>query len=120
MVGSLQWAVALGRLDINTAVIAMSSFRVEPRQGHMERLKWMYRFLLKHKCVAISIRSEEPDMSHMPETAHDWEESVCGKVSEVLPTDAPEPLGNVVVTISYHDANLNYNVITGRSVAGML
>ena len=31
MVGALQWAVSIGRFDINTAVMTMSSFRVEPR-----------------------------------------------------------------------------------------
>ena len=59
-------------------------------------------------------------MSDMPEAIYDWEESVYGKVSEVAPTDAPEALGKHVVTISYHDANLNHNVLTGRSVTGAL
>jgi hypothetical protein len=35
LIGSAQWAVQLGRLDITTAVITMSSFRAEPRQGHL-------------------------------------------------------------------------------------
>ena len=56
----------------------------------------------------------------MPATPHDWEESVCGKVKEITTHDAPVPLGNHVVTISYHDANLFYNDITGRSFAGVL
>ena len=38
----------------------------------------------------------------------------------MLPTDAPEPLGKFVVAISYHDANLHHNVLTGRSVTGIL
>ena len=38
MIGSLQWAVSLGRLDINTAVMIMSSFRAYPRRGHLKRL----------------------------------------------------------------------------------
>ena len=59
-------------------------------------------------------------MSDLPDKTHDWEESVHGKVSEVLPADAPEPSGKFVVTISYRDANLYHNVLTGRSVTGTL
>ena len=119
MVGALQWAVSLGRLDITTVVMSMSSFRVEPREGHMERLKRTYGYSLRFKCAAIRIRPNEPDISDIPEKVHDWEGSVHGKVSEVLPTDTPEPLGKFVVTISYHDANLYHNVLTGRSVTGI-
>ena len=56
----------------------------------------------------------------MPEKENDCENSVCGYVSEVLPTDAPEPLRSYVVTTSYHDANFYHNVLTGRSVTGVL
>ena len=80
----------------------------------------MHGCLLRFKCAAIRIRSEEPDMSDLPEKVCDWEESAHGKVSEVLPTDTPEPLGKFVVTVSYHDANLYHNVLTGRSVTGVL
>ena len=31
LIGSLQWAISLGRFDIATAVMSMSSFRVLPR-----------------------------------------------------------------------------------------
>ena len=120
MAGALQWAVSLGRLDITTAVMTMSSFRVEPREGRLERLKREYGCLLRFKCGTIRIRPEEPDMSDLPERTYDWEESVYGKVSEVLPADAPEPLGKFAVAISYHDANLYHNVLTGRSVTGVL
>lgn len=42
MIGSLQWAVSLGRFDIQTATMTMSRFRAAPRQGHLDRLKHMY------------------------------------------------------------------------------
>ena len=38
LVGVMQWAVSIGRLDITTAVMTMSGFRAAPRQGHMYRL----------------------------------------------------------------------------------
>ena len=105
--------MSLGRLDVTTAVMTISSFRVEPREGHMNRLRRVYGYLLKFKCAAIRIRPEKPDMSDIPESIHEWEESVYGKVSEVVPTVAPEPLGKHVVTVSYRNANLHHNVLTG-------
>ena len=35
LIGSLQWCVSLGRLDVATAVMTLSSFRVAPRIGHL-------------------------------------------------------------------------------------
>ena len=31
MIGSIQWAISLGRLEVNTTVMTLVSFRVEPR-----------------------------------------------------------------------------------------
>ena len=120
LIGALQWTVSLGRIDVNTAVMTLSSFRVEPRKGHMDRIKRVYSYLAKMKHATIRIRTEEPDLSGLPDQVFDWEKSVYGEVTELLPDDAPRPLGKEVVTISYHDANLYHNVITGRSVTGII
>ena len=45
---------------------------------------------------------------------------MCGQVKELTPHNAPAPLGNHEVTIRYHDENLFHDVITGRSVSGVL
>ena len=42
LVGQLQWAISLGRIDIATAVMTMSSFRSCPRIGHLDRTKRIY------------------------------------------------------------------------------
>ena len=41
-------------------------------------------------------------------------------MKEELPNDAPEPLGNHVTTTHYVDANLFHDILTGRSVTGIL
>jgi hypothetical protein len=38
----------------------------------------------------------------------------------VLPKDLPKPLGKYVITITYKDANLYHDMVTGRSVSGIL
>jgi hypothetical protein len=50
---AIQWAVSIGRLDIATAVMSLSSFRAMPRRGHLERAKQIYGYLQKMKEARI-------------------------------------------------------------------
>jgi hypothetical protein len=118
MIGALQCIVTIGRFDINTAVMIMSGFRMAPRIGHLNRLRRIYGYLSKMLYASIRIRTEEPYYSDLPDNAHDWTYSVYGNVTELLPTDDPEPLGNYVTLSHYVDANLMHDVTTGRSVSG--
>lgn len=120
MIGALQWAISLGRFDIHTAVMTMGSFRVAPREGHLERLKRIYGYLRRYKHGAIRIRTGIPDYSHLENVEYDWMYSVYGNVQEQIPHDIPEPLGNPVVTTTYKDANLYHDMINGRAVTGIL
>ena len=43
-----------------------------------------------------------------------------GSVKEELPKDMPEPLGKHVTLVSYVDANLYHDILTGRSATGIL
>jgi hypothetical protein len=43
--GSAQWAISLGRLGIQTAIMTLSSFRSAPCVGHLERAKRMFNTL---------------------------------------------------------------------------
>jgi hypothetical protein len=120
MIGALQWIVTIGRFDIHTAVMTMSGFRMAPRVGHLNRLKRIYGYLLKMKHASIRFRTEEPDNSDLPDNVLDWTYSVYGKVEELLPEGAPDPLGNHVTLSHYVDANLMHDIYMGRSVTGIL
>jgi hypothetical protein len=120
VVGSLQWAIALGRLDIATAVMTLSSFRSAPRKGHLDRAKRVCCYLAKMKHAIIRFRTGTPDYSDLPIPAYDWERSVYGDVIEDTPEGAPEPLGKPVTTTHYVDANLFHCMLTGRSVTGII
>ena len=45
LIGSMQWAVSIGQWDIQTTVMTLSSFRAQPRQGHLDRAKRVYYYL---------------------------------------------------------------------------
>ena len=122
MIGALQWCISLGRFEILPAVMTMGRFRICPRQGHMERLKRIYGFLRKYKHGAIRIRTGLPDdiVETENEWDNDWLYTVYGEVKELLPPDAPEPLGKPVRITTFEDANLYHDLLTGRAVTGAL
>ena len=119
MVGQ-QWLITLGRFDIHAQVISMSRFRAQPRQGHLERLKRIYAYVIRTKDYATRFRTMEPDYSYLPEQNFDWTHTVYGHVQEFIPQDIPDPLGKTVTTTTTVDANLGHCLTTGRSLTGCL
>jgi hypothetical protein len=120
LIGALQWIVTIGRFDINTAVMTLSAFRAAPRKGHLERIKRIFGYLAKMKQGAIRVRVEEPDFSDIPDQDFDWSRSVYGEPTELIPNDAPKPMGKHVTLSHFVDANLMHDLISGKSVTGIL
>ena len=69
MIGAIQWAVPLGRLDANTVKATLASFQAEPQKGHLERAKRVGGYLIKFRHAAIRFRTDEPDMPSIPATS---------------------------------------------------
>lgn len=120
LIGSLQWVVQLGRFDITTAVMTMSGFRSAPRVGHLDRVKRIVGYLRKMDTGVVRIRTGQPDYSGIGEQRHDWDYSIYKGATEIIPQDIPTPLGKSIVLTSYVDANLYHDMVTGRSVTGVL
>ena len=70
--------------------------------------------------VTIQVRTEEPESSAIPDPEYDWASSVYGDGTELLPANAPEPLGEFVTLSHFVDANLFHDMLTGRSVTAIL
>ena len=67
--------MSLERLDANTAVMKLASFRAMPRKGHLDRARLVVSYLVKFKHGTIAIQTEEPDLSSMPITSYEWEKN---------------------------------------------
>ena len=93
---------------------------IAPRVGHLERVKRVYGYISQFKDAAIRFRTNEPDYSSLPEQNFDWMSSVYGDNGELIPHDIPKPLGKIVRITHFVDANLFHDMITGRSVTGIL
>ena len=120
LIGSLQWTIQIGRFDIATATMTLSRFRAAPRKGHLERVKRVCGYLSKMRHAIIRIRTEEPDYSTIPKLKYDWTYTCYQGAKEHVPDDVPKPLGKRVQLTTYVDANLYHDLISGRSVTGIL
>jgi hypothetical protein len=70
LIGSLQWAVQLGRIDITTAVMTMSSYRAAPQKRHLLRARRIVSYLVKMDRGVVRIRTEQPDYSSVAERSY--------------------------------------------------
>ena len=114
MVDQLQWAVTLGRYEILALVMSMSRFSLDPKVGHIERMKKIYGYHSRNKHYALRFRTDEPNHMHLPDLEYDWTR-IYGNVLEEIPKDTPEPLERSVTTTTFLDANFLHDLITGRS-----
>ena len=121
LIGALQWCVTLGRFDIACAVMTLSRFRANPREGHLDRAKRICGYLRKMSDGAICFRTGIPfhERKYQPQE-HDWMYTVYGDVKEEIADDAPTPKGMGVRTTTFVDANLYHCKVTGRAATGIL
>jgi hypothetical protein len=73
----------------------------------------MYRYLKMFSSAAICVRVLQPVYDELPDQQFDWCHSIYGDVEELIPKDAPCPLGKPVTTTTYTDANLYHYMLTG-------
>jgi len=112
----MQWAISIGRFD---SVMTLSSFRAQPRKGHLERVKRVYGHLSNFKHFKLRFHTTEPNLSEFDhKIKFDWSNTIYGDTFEELPLDAPEPLGKRVTLLHYFDANLIHDVLSGKAVTG--
>ena len=71
------------------------------------------------RCRILSDCTHEPDCNDLDSVPQDWFD-VHSDVQELLPHDAPEPLGEPVQLTHHVDANLFHDALTGRSVTACL
>ncbi len=119
LIGMLQWAVTIGRIDIHCAVMTMSRFRAIPRIGHLQHVKCIFCYLKNFKDASIIFDTEVPEHANFTIEQPEWK-YIYGECEEQIPDNMPEPKGKTVTITTFVDANLMHDVITGRSVSGII
>lgn len=112
MVGSLQWVLAFGRVDIGTATMTMSRFHIIPRKGHLACLKCIYCYLTHFKNSSIKFNMEVPDYNFMSSGISLNEQFFMAMVLVCK--------GKPIVMTSNVDANVLHDYVTGISYTGII
>ena len=120
LIGAGQWAVSLGRIDITVHVMTLGSFRVQPRKGHLEMVKGLYGYLCKMNDATIRYRTDMPDVSDMEFEEYDWSRTPYAGSKEEYPKNLPAARGKPVLSLSYVDANLYHDMLSGKAVTAVL
>lgn len=78
LIWAMQWAITIGRKNINVAVMTLSSFCVQPCSGHLMRVKWMYWYLIKFCHYKIKFHIDERNYNNVPIVKHNWSNTPYG------------------------------------------
>ena len=122
LVGCANWLVTLGRFDIAYAVNTLSRFSMAPRQGHQQAMMRVFGYLKKWSKGTIIIDPKYPDHSQFDIANYDTWKEFYPDAEEMTPglDERPEPKGPKVRITVYKDADHAHDVVTRRSVTGVI
>jgi hypothetical protein len=119
LIGSANWMITLGRFDVNYAVNALSRYGMAPREGHLKAMYRVFGYLKKFPQGQILIDPNPLDTKGFEFLEQDWTE-FYPDAEEELPPDMPVPKGEAAHTSCYVDSDHAHDVVTRRSVSGIL
>ena len=120
LIGTGQWVISLGRFDVMYAVVSMARYSSAPREGHTKAMLRVFGYLkayMKGKIV-FDTRDLEIKEADFVEPSL-WTEMYPNALEEI-PKDVPEPKMRPVSITAYFDASLGCDLVTGRSMTGVL
>jgi Reverse transcriptase (RNA-dependent DNA polymerase) len=120
LIGSANWLITLGRFDIAYAVSSLARYSAAPRKGHLEAMKRVFGYIKDHKQGRILIDASK-HIIPVEETSpdNDWIE-FYPEAQEELPPSFPTPKGSPIQITVYKDADHAFDLVTRRSVTGIL
>ncbi len=117
--GSINWLVTLGRFDLAYANSTMSRYNMQPREGHMKQAKRMLGYVKAFNKGKLLFDTNFPNHADLAFVKQNWDEFYPG-IKEELPPDMLESKGKPVRITVYVDADHAHDVVTRRSVSGMI
>ena len=113
-------SIELGRIDIITEVSLLSSFNVNPREGHLEAVYRVFEYLYNHLNGGRVVFDDRlPKVKEEQFKEVNWK-NIYGYVTEDIPTNMPEARGNDVIISMFTDAAFAGDLVTRRSQSGIL
>ena len=119
LVGCAQWAVTIGRFDIQYATNTLARFAVAPREGHVKRMLRLFGYLKHHAKYRLAFDMDPPNYEGLEFMEHDWT-LLYPQASEDLPEEVPTPVTREVTMTVYADSSHGNCLVTRRSTTGIL
>ena len=120
LIGSAQWAITLGRIDIQYATTMLSRFGMCPREGHLTAMKKVFGYLKGHTKGKILYDTRHLDTGDVEFfKGSNWKQ-IYGDVKEDIPKNIPDLKMKPVQVSIYFDASHACDMVTRRSVTGIL
>ena len=92
LIGTLQWIVEMGQMDVNMEVSALLSFVVMSHEGHMQQVLLIFAYLKINHNARLVFDPSYPEINNEAFGKRDWS-SMYGTDKEPTPGNAPESLG---------------------------
>jgi hypothetical protein len=120
IIGCCIWIIVLGRFDVAYDTSAMSRFNMLPREGHLKAAKRILSYLKTFPDGRVIIDTSYPDHSVHPVEDHsNWIEFYPDSGEEIPKDISPEKGPRVRMTV-YVDADHAHDLVTRRSITGIL
>ena len=121
LIGSANWIITLGRFDIAYAINTLSRYSMAPREGHLQAMHKVFGYLRKLPKGRILIDVNQPPIRKEADTkkVHDWIEFYPDDVEDI-PKDKPKARGELCTLTCFVDADHARDMVTRRSVTGIL
>ena len=119
IVGSLRWAIEIGRVDILLETSLLSKHLALPREGHLEQALHVVGYLKSHKKLRLLFDSGFPKVKEKWFQQYDWHDFYRG-ATEAIPPNMPAPRGIGVTITTFVDANHAGDKTDRKSQTGVL
>ena len=119
IVGSLRWAIEIGRVDILLETSLLSKHLALPREGHLEQALHVVGYLKSHKKLRLMFDSGYPVVKQNWFKTYDWHD-FYRDASEAIPPNMPETRGLDIIITAFVDANHAGDKNDRKSQTGVL
>jgi len=120
LLGCAQWAIRLGRFDIQYATNTLARYGAMPRHGHYQRMLRVFGYLKHNARAKITFDPNPLYLEKLEFIREDWVD-LYPDAQESMPHDLPKAMNKTPVQITaFLDASHASDMITGRSTTGYL
>ena len=122
IIGTCQWLIVCGRIDINYAVASLSRFSSSPRENHLKLAVKILGYLKKYPKRGYVINSAKPKIDLNYETvkfSKDFGVQYSYFKEDIDPR-FPEPLMEELECNIFVDSDHGHDKVTGRSITGLI